>query len=127
MDEARFVKLMMLTTSIYDGEALTALRKANAMLAGENVNWKEMFERKLKPGAAKPKPEPPPRKPPPSAGTIDDPAWIDHMFDVLFEKVRPPSGFRVFVEDVHEWWEERGFLTQAQYDAIKKSYDRCRR
>jgi hypothetical protein len=47
MDETLFAKLMAMTTSSYDHEALTALRKANAMLARDNLNWQGVVDRKV--------------------------------------------------------------------------------
>ena len=38
-----FVKLMMLTTSPHDAEALVALRKANRILSEAKVNWAELL------------------------------------------------------------------------------------
>ena len=39
----KFVKLMMLTTSANDHEALSALRKANAILADQSVSWEQLI------------------------------------------------------------------------------------
>src|SRR5258708_29459164 len=38
-----FIKLMMLTTSSNDNEALIALRKANKILFDAKVNWEELL------------------------------------------------------------------------------------
>lgn len=43
IDLKRFTKLMMLTTSDSDGEALVALRKANEMLKQNEKSWHEFI------------------------------------------------------------------------------------
>jgi uncharacterized iron-regulated membrane protein len=122
-----------MTTSSFDHEALTALRKVNAMLARDNLNWQEVVDRlKSKAEPARPKParnknKSAPEKPPRESenGQRDDAEEINRMFDVLLKKVSPKSSFYEFVADVHSWWEYRGYLTSAQYVAIKKAYGRC--
>jgi hypothetical protein len=135
MDEILFAKLMAMTTSSFDHEALTALRKANAMLVRDNLNWQEAIERKVvdlksKAKPAKPKPttknKPDSKKPSSERGKHDNAEEINRMFDALLKKVSPKSSFYEFVTDVHSWWEYRGYLTSAQYVAIKKSYERCK-
>jgi hypothetical protein len=51
---------------------------------------------------------------------------IEQMFDFLLRTVSPRSTFRLFVEDVHHWWQTRGFLTNAQYNALKRAMQRTR-
>lgn len=43
MIDAKFIKIMGLTTSSSDGEALSAIRKANAILKEKNMSWEEVF------------------------------------------------------------------------------------
>jgi hypothetical protein len=113
MNKGRFIKLMMMTTSDMDGEALTALRMANAMLAEDNLNWEEFCNGKDQQQRQY------------TAHTdIDN---IDKMFAVLFDTVPATDGFREFIESVHAFWERTGRLTPRQYDAIKRAYDRRRR
>jgi len=130
MDEILFAKLMAMTTSSFDHEALTALRKANAMLVRDNLNWQEAIERKVvdlksKAKPAKPTPttknKPDSKKPSSERGGHDNAEEINRMLDALLKKVSPKSSFYEFVTDVHSWWEYRGYLTSAQYVAIKKS------
>lgn len=133
------IKLMMMTTSPNDGEALTAMRKANAMLAEANVNWAEFLS------AVKTTNERVDQtfRTPPSqrqarrdagrnddnafsdvgkgapAQKFDDAAVIDPMFEEAFKNAS--GGFRDFVDSVHQWWEEKHFLTEKQYYAIKRA------
>jgi hypothetical protein len=46
---------------------------------------------------------------------------INPMFEKAFENVGPTSSFRSFLESVHEWWEDKGFLTEKQYYAVKRA------
>ena len=41
MDKDKLIKLLNLTTSKNDGEALSATRKANAFLKDNGINWEE--------------------------------------------------------------------------------------
>lgn len=114
MNREKFIKLMMLTASDQDGEALTALRKANAMLAAENKNWEEFISEK--PDA--------PNTPRSSGVRYIDPKVIDPLFDKLLRTVPHMSGFRDFVESVHEFWRDERFLTEKQFRALKKAAQR---
>lgn len=134
------IKLMMMTTSPHDGEALTAIRKANAMLAEANVNWAEFLSAV---STTKKATDNEFRKPPSqrrrqherseednafsdvgkgSSQKFDDASIIDPMFEKAFSNAR--GGFADFLESVHEWWLDKGFLTEKQYYAIKRSAER---
>ena len=43
MDKERLIKFLNLTTSSTDGEALSAIRKANIFLKENNINWEEII------------------------------------------------------------------------------------
>lgn len=132
------VKLMMMTTSPNDGEALTAIRKANALLAAANVNWAEFLSAVE---TTKKQEDQEYRKPPSqrrrertqddnafsdvgrgSQQKYDDASIIDPMFDAAFANAR--GSFVDFLESVHAWWLDKGFLTEAQYYAVKRSSER---
>jgi hypothetical protein len=119
IDFEKFIKLMMMTTSDHDHEALVALRKANAMLDSVDRNWEELLRGKVTM-----------QVPWPSSGKSSqrhtDAGEINAMFSELMTTVPYNSSFRVFIEDVHDWWERKGFLTNAQYNALKRSIQRTR-
>jgi hypothetical protein len=118
------VKLMMLTTSDNDNEALVALRKANAIIAGTGMNWEAFLHMKVKWPEARGA-EPPPEYPSRTHSTRwPRSAEIDRMFEVLDENVK--GSFREFVEDVYSFYTRTNFLTTAQYQAIKRAYDNHR-
>lgn len=41
---------------------------------------------------------------------------IDEMFETAFSR----SPDNEFLQSIHSWWEEKGFLTQKQYAALAK-------
>lgn len=123
LDYERFIKLMMLTTSSNDGEALNALRMANSYLARLNRTWEQVIREKLTIiEEAKLFTDGDLTRSPDRSEKFSDPD-IDFLFDELRNRNISPS-FRAFVDSVHEWWEQKGFLTEAQYRAIKKAVER---
>lgn len=143
-----FVKLMMMTSSDIDAEALTALRKANAMLKAEGKNWEELITGLVPMENDRPaREEPRPRRqartstPPwadddgfnydqsdrssgPSPGSMDYEDWVNGAFEEALAKVRKGSSFRNTLESIHQWWQDKGFLTQAQLRAVLKGAGR---
>jgi hypothetical protein len=133
---ATFVKLMMLTTSEHDHEALVAIRKANAMLAQANVNWEEFLTavEATRSQAAPPKPQT--KSPSRSEDFSDvgmtgdrytDADTINRLFEACFSNTPRSSSFREFLDSVHTFWEINGYLSKAQYEAIQRSAQRQRR
>lgn len=133
------IKLMMLTTSDNDGEALTALRKANKILAAAKVNWAELLgDRKVDNSFRVPpskradppsSPRPRPRPPEPKWESFgDDERFtgpeINEYFDKIARRKNLTEGFGAFIESVHTWWDVRGYLTKKQYDTIRKTAER---
>lgn len=141
MSEQLFIKLMMMTTSPHDGEVLTAIRKANAILAGQNLNWEEFI---MQMGAA-PAPEPEPfvnhdewsdvgvktrskrgHDTSSSQNTYGGPG-VDKIFDSLLNEFHLADSFKEFVEDVQRYYQDKGYITQRQYEALKNAYGKRRR
>jgi hypothetical protein len=132
---ARFIKLMMLTTSENDSEALVALRKANALLAEANVNWEEFLNAvSASKAVAQSSKAPTTHAKAPwedddgfsdvgrdARGHYTDADEIDRLFEKAYANTRPSSGFREFLDSVHAWWEGNRFLTEKQYAAIRKA------
>lgn len=114
-----FIKLMQLTTSSFDAEALSALRKANALLMSANNNWEDLLRGKVRMVSG-------PNENQIAGEQHTGADEIDHMFDGLMRSRLSPS-FCEFVEAVHTWWEEKGFLTERQFEAIRDAHSRCGR
>lgn len=47
LDLNRFTKLLRMTTSMSDGEALNAIRMANAMLVEHRLGWPDLLKREV--------------------------------------------------------------------------------
>lgn len=129
IDRPKLIKLMMMTQSSNDGEALTALRKANALLAADNVNWSEFIS-----GIKQQAPRPAPR---PKGRGFDAKPEADHREHHRFTDPAIPrmlasllrdskGGFRDFIESIDEFWSTKGFLTEKQYDAVLNAYERAK-
>src|ERR1035437_5238070 len=130
---ATFTKIMMLTTSSNDSEALAALRKANNILREPKVSWEELLN------ATAPKPAdqsfrtPPSQRKRPAADWNDvnsnkgirytDEDEINPMFEKAFAN-NNSAGFGEFLSSIHIWWTNRGWLSEKQYDALKRSVER---
>lgn len=114
-----FVKLMTMTTSSNDGETLNAIRMANAQLAKTNQTWEDLLAGKVKMISDSVFGDAPNPQKPKSTVRHTDPDDINPMFETLLCEVK--GSFRGYVESVHEWWEAKGFLTDAQYTALKRA------
>jgi hypothetical protein len=59
-DRDKLIKLLMMTTSDFDGEALSFIRKANELLKRNSLSWEQVLNQQSNPvDAKKPAPEPP--------------------------------------------------------------------
>jgi hypothetical protein len=119
-----FVKLMQMTTSDSDAEALVAIRKANAMLKAERKNWEDLITGLVpmtKEAEARPQRrnyEDPLQHEYPSSESINT------AFEEAFNRVNRASSFYATIESIHTWWEEKGFLTEKQLSVILKAAGR---
>jgi hypothetical protein len=117
-DYKMFLKLLNLTTSQYDGEALNAIRMANAVLARTNQSWEDLLDGKIVMIAPLDNEKPLAK----SQVRYSNHAEIDGFFEILYDRGDYRLGtFKAWVDSVHEWWEEKGYLTEKQYETLKKS------
>jgi hypothetical protein len=98
---------MMMTTSDKDGEALTAVRKANAMLMAVNMNWEEFLNNVVVSRSREREPN------------------IEEMFDVVLKSKMTPS-FYSFILSINKFYLAHKFLTPKQLNALKEAYSRRR-
>src|SRR5215475_9668047 len=99
------IKLLRMTESSHDGEALNSIRMANALLNKHNANWDEVLRGKVPmvdhdpfakaPGMARMKGE--------AVVKYSDHDEIDAYFEILYS--RRLGTFKDYVDSVHEWWE----------------------
>lgn len=132
VDIERLTKLLMMTTSSHDMEALVAVRKANALLAENNLNWREFlasFGRPDNSFRVPPSQRPGARQNPfeqagagdNSSNKFTDADEINAYFEIALNEVG--GSFRSFILSIHEWWQARGFLTSKQYYALRKAVE----
>lgn len=126
LDKVRLAKLLAMTTSDTDPEALSAMRMANAMLMREGMTWEDVLAAgntlnivlARTPYRTEENWTPSHRK---------DTVVIDLMFRTICSTPRDGSGFWAWLDDVQEKWKKHGALTQGQYDSLRKSYNRVKR
>lgn len=123
MDRAKLVKLLNLSTSDNDAEALSALRHANLLIKREGFSWDEIVHPK------KPKIPHKVRHNGDSGQTSNtglrpetEYPPIDEMIEECLDEIENESG-REFLESLYSFYEARGYLTQKQSAALKKFYD----
>lgn len=100
MNIDRFKKLMMVTTSPVEGEALSALRMANKMLAQENLTWDKFigkvslssssfsFDDIIKERTRQTRANPRPTSPSPNPGRKQRPVKASEPFKKKIFKIR---------------------------------------
>ena len=129
-----FIKLMAMTTSSHDAECLVAIRKANAILAEANVNWEEFLaaldashdrSHMVPPSKRKQQQQAPSRARQDEFHDVDskhdNEAEIDALFERVYDRISSGSSFYEFVQSVHDFWLQKGFLTEKQYQAIRRA------
>lgn len=107
LDKKRFVKLMMLTNSDSDNEALVALRKAQQMMQQEDVTWDELFKLKEESDRARPH--------------EDLRGKFEKMFERCSENVVPESTEK-FVTSLYTQFKRKGFLSTKQRECFENIY-----
>ena len=128
LDRNRLTKLMGMATSDNDNEALVALRLANDLIKKERMTWDEVLAQNA-----------------PSlnivlsrtgykadedwiAPHLKDKVMIDLMFRAVFAQPRTGNeDFWQWMDSIHNRWSAHGNLSQGQYNALKKCYQRATR
>ena len=115
----KFIKLMKMTASPVDGECLNAIRMANSFLMEANLDWDDFLRGKAKiiGGSASSQASY-------SGKKYTNSDEIERMLEATLASVRKGTSFRVFIESLRDWWESNQFLTEKQYNALRKTYER---
>lgn len=133
MDMEVIVKLLNLTRSDSDGEALAAVRKANAMLAKLNSTWDEVVLNRSHRGGARreaPRREAPRREPPPKSESTKESAadFNGPTFERMCLSLGKTGKMNVkeeqLVNGFYQFYKTRGYLTLRQYEVFKDIYYR---
>ncbi len=117
----KFIKIMKLTQSDQDGEALNALRMANTILVEANVSWEELLRAKVavtSSVAAQSVPQ--------GGKRYTNKEEIETMLSGVLSSMLAGSSFHTFIKSLEDWWNEKGWLTEKQYNALRKSYERVK-
>lgn len=130
MDKVRLAKLLGMATSANDNEALVALRMANKMVVDAKLTWESVLA-----GGSTLNITVQPRQQQPGVYQSDDDWQAPHLRDkVIIEtmfrsiySVPVDDQFRAFIDSIHQWWKDKGFLTPGQYGALRKTYSRVKR
>lgn len=109
----KLVKMMGLTTSENDHEALAALRQANKVLEKGKLTWADVFNRLVSVDMEEAEPQPDTS----AKGQSGD---IERAFEIVKRGLRPGS-FNDFISSLEEQWREKGYLSPAQREALFKA------
>lgn len=104
----RLVKLLNLTTSENDGEALNAIRAANNLIRKNGLRWDVLLLQDT---------------PPPPARSMDyDGPTIQDMIDLIRSRITEDFD-ETFLNSVERQYKRRGRLTDNQIRALQNIYD----
>lgn len=115
----KFIKLMKMTTSPSEGEALNAIRMANSLLAEANLDWDDFLRGKAKIIEGKTS-----GQNTYSGKKYTNASEIESMLNAVLSSIKSGTSFYGFIESLRDWWEGNQFLTEKQYNALRKSYER---
>lgn len=134
VDKDKLTKLLAMTTSDNDGEALNAMRMANKIVKGAGLTWEQVLTeppRRVTVTVSRNGFNPGPTAAPPedwSPPHLKDKVIIDLMFRAVYSQPRSSNEeFWQFMDSIHERWRKFGNLTQDQYNALKNCYNRVRK
>lgn len=121
------IKLMGMTGSSHDAEALSALRMATAQLKKWGWTWEDMLRGKIKimpdpfaniPNLQQGAPRGPMRSAPPPPKVYDNRNEIEGYFDkVMFKKL--PESINQRIASIHRTWNANGQLIYGDYDFLR--------
>src|SRR5262245_19018431 len=132
----KIIKVMGLTGSNQDGEALSALRKATAMLKEWGWTWETILRGKIKimpdPFANIPMPSTqstsrhaPAAKP--QAKIYDDRDEIEKYFEKCGLKMNLPLSVNQRLASIERSWNANGYLVYGDYDFLRQQANSRRR
>ena len=122
----KLVKLLNLTRSSNDAEALSAIRKANDLISTYDTGWDELLN--VKPAMILRKDSHTRPKPPPPTQTVQGKfsgERVEFMLDEYSKEAeRNSKKENSFMQSLCDWYDDKGFLTEKQYNALEKWYER---
>lgn len=116
-------KAMGLTFSVHDGEALAALRKANAVLRRNGLSWEEVLGRTVTVQAGSD------NSPVENGEELTLKEQIQRAFNEIRGTIK--TDFNHFIEDIEKDFERTGYLSPAQrqplFEAVRRHRQERRR
>lgn len=122
-DFAKLKKIMQLTTSDNDAEALSSIRMANAILKKTGLTWEEVFGRTVKVTEEVEAADEVETRVDPKAEAKK--RAIREAFDVVLGSRISPD-FESFIRSLQRQFNSRGYLSLAQESALMKSARKVR-
>lgn len=124
----RLAKMMALTFSESDGEALNAIRAANKILIEGELTWDNVFKRLVTVEmdlyeADMQDSQPPPA---PHKTTQEKDGRIEEALDLVLATTQEGS-FRDMIQSYHTQWEAKSFLSAKQKEVLFNAADRTRK
>jgi hypothetical protein len=108
----KLIKILSLTSSDNDAEALSAIRMANSLIKSKGLTWEEIIARPARPKIPKPR-----------AQFFTE--GLGEVFEQLFMilTLDEHSGDYNFLSSVYSFY-KRGTITLAQAKIVRKIYDK---
>lgn len=138
LDIKKLGMIMRMTESNADGEALNAVRMANRMLKAAGKTWQDVIGA---PATARFTVSPDYRQPPSKRGAGDTSRYgrpasqaraqesntkiVDPNIDVILSALgrrKMEVSSLMFVASLRDFWERNGYLTESQFDALKRMH-----
>jgi len=142
LDRDRLAKILAMTTSENDGEALSAVRRANKIIKDAGLAWTDVLAQQsvvtINIGKRNPPPgafglEPDDWKPPAEdwiAPHLCDQTVINEMFRAIWAtetKENTDDGFWSWLSSVEGHWQRHANLTPLQYQGLRRAHLRAAR
>lgn len=131
LDKTRLAKVLALTQSDKDHEALAAMRKANEIIKGEGLTWDELLHALPSRGVTVTvtrnhfTQDAPPASDNWVPPHLRDKVIIDLMFRTVMAQPRHDGeDIWTFLDSIFQRWETHGNLTQGQYRGLQNCYRR---
>lgn len=135
-DFERFQKLLAVAfSSDQPGEVMAAITVAKALMAKHKITWDGLWKKYVTVEAlddyeeVQPQPRPGPNPRPqarPAQGARPTPDQIDEAFRTVMDNLWPNSEFSTFVHSIHEQWERKHWLSDAQLRALFNARNNAR-
>lgn len=125
LDKTRLAKVLQMTTSTNDSEALAAIRKANEIIKGENLQWEDVLAGGGGSTISIHFARPEPTNESWVAPHLRDKVMIDLMFRGVY--TMPRTGSEEWwrqLDKIHQSFIEHAVLTPQQYQLVSRAYQR---